>query len=371
MKSPEVYKKLGIEPVINAQSWVTVLGGSLMKPEVLSAMNEASSVFVDMVKLNKSAGDFIAKICNAEKGLVTSGCAAAQVLMVAACMTGKDESKVDLLPSSSLAKNQVLLHSMQRNRYEKSFVMPGAKIVEYSSEEELSKLISDKTACIAYVMAPWLSRGLGLLKTIKVAQENNVPIILDAAAELPPRENLSKFIDMGVDLVAFSGGKGIQGPQSTGFLVGQKELVEAAFMNSLNLHSDLAAIGRPMKVSKENIIGLITALQLFIDQDESMEWDTWLDKAKTIKTLLQDIQGIEVTIEDDKQIRQGPTVVVRFNENYQGPSLEKILFELENGRPNIFVSTQSNINEISIVMVNVQDGEEIIIAERLKQIFVD
>ena len=371
MNSPDVYKKLGIEPVINAQSWVTVLGGSLMKPEVLSAMNEASSVFVDMIKLNKSAGDFIAKICNAEKGLITSGCAAAQVLMVSACMTGKDENKIDLLPSSDFEKNQVLLHSKQRNRYEKSFTMPGAEIIEFSSEEELKLLISNKTACVAYVLAPWLSRGLGLSKTIDIAHEKEVPIIMDAAAELPPRSNLSKFIDMGVDLVAFSGGKGIQGPQSTGFLAGKKELVEAAFMNSLNLHSELAGIGRPMKVSKENIVGLVTALQMFIDSDESKEWNDWLDKSQNNKNLIKNIEGIIVTIEDDEETRQGPTVVIRFADNYKGPQLDEILFELENGKPNIFVSTQPNINEISLIMVNVQDGEEIIIGERLREIFLN
>tara|TARA_A100001037_G_scaffold85077_1_gene77220 strand:- start:453 stop:1571 length:1119 start_codon:yes stop_codon:yes gene_type:complete len=368
MNSPDVYKKLGIEPVINAQSWVTVLGGSLMKPEVLSAMNEASSVFVDMIKLNKSAGDFIAKICNAEKGLITSGCAAAQVLMVSACMTGKDESKIDLLPSSDLGKNQVLLHSKQRNRYEKSFTMPGATIVEFSSEKELKSLISNKTACVAYVLAPWLSRGLGLSRTIDLAHEKDVPIIMDAAAELPPRANLSKFIDMGVDLVAFSGGKGIQGPQSTGFLAGKKDLVDAAFMNSLNLHAELAAIGRPMKVSKENIVGLVTALEMFIDTDESKEWSDWLDKSKRIKNRIENTKGIKVTIEDDEETRQGPTVVIRFGKNYKGPSLKKILFELENGKPNIFVSTQPHINEISLIMVNIQDGEDIIIAERLTEI---
>ena len=110
---------------------------------------------------------------------------------------------------------------------------------------------------------------------------------MDAAAELPPRANLSRFIEMGVDLVAFSGGKGIQGPQSTGFLAGKKDLVDAAFMNSLNLHAELAAIGRPMKVSKENIVGLVTALEMFIDTDESKEWSDWLDKSKELKIVLK------------------------------------------------------------------------------------
>ncbi|MGB1749487.1 MAG: hypothetical protein ACPHK0_06885, partial [Dehalococcoidia bacterium] len=123
---PEVYKKLGVSPVINAQSWVTALGGSLMRPEVLQAMDDAAQVFVNMTDLNRAAGEVVARACGADKGLVTSGCAAAQVLMVAACMTGQNEDNVEQLPDTTGMKNEVILFKGQRNRYDKSFVTPGA-----------------------------------------------------------------------------------------------------------------------------------------------------------------------------------------------------------------------------------------------------
>lgn len=370
---PEVYKKLGVSPVINAQSWVTALGGSLMRPEVLQAMDDAAQVFVNMTDLNRAAGEVVARACGADKGLVTSGCAAAQVLMVAACMTGQNEDNVEQLPDTTGMKNEVILFKGQRNRYDKSFVTPGATLVEFGSEtdasvEELEAAINEKTACIAFVVAPFLPTGIGLEETIRVARERNVPVIVDAAAEVPPRANLSKFIKMGADMVGFSGGKGIGGPQATGLLAGNSDLMEAAFMNSLNLYASVAGIGRPMKVSKENIIGLVTAIELFTDSDEASEWAGWQSKAEFVLESLSGIPGLRVELEDDPSERQGPQPVLYFEDDYDGPSIDEIKKQLEAGDPAIYVGGGGSRQEINIVMVNVQDGEEKIIAERLNEI---
>lgn len=370
---PEVYKKLGVSPVINAQSWVTALGGSLMRPEVLQAMDDAAQVFVNMTDLNRAAGEVVARACGADKGLVTSGCAAAQVLMVAACMTGQNEDNVEQLPDTTGMKNEVILFKGQRNRYDKSFVTPGATLVEFGSEtdasvEELEAAINENTACIAFVVAPFLPTGIGLEETIRVARERNVPVIVDAAAEVPPRANLSKFIKMGADMVGFSGGKGIGGPQATGLLAGNSDLMEAAFMNSLNLYASVAGIGRPMKVSKENIIGLVTAIELFTDSDEASEWAGWQSKAEFVLESLSGIPGLRVELEDDPSERQGPQPVLYFEDDYDGPSIDEIKKQLEAGDPAIYVGGGGSRQEINIVMVNVQDGEEKIIAERLNEI---
>jgi len=370
---PEVYKKLGVSPVINAQSWVTALGGSLMRPEVLQAMDDAAQVFVNMTDLNRAAGEVVARACGADKGLVTSGCAAAQVLMVAACMTGQNEDNVEQLPDTTGMKNEVILFKGQRNRYDKSFVTPGATLVEFGSEtdasvEELEAAINENTACIAFVVAPFLPTGIGLEETIRVARERNVPVIVDAAAEVPPRANLSKFIKMGADMVGFSGGKGIGGPQATGLLAGNSDLMEAAFMNSLNLYASVAGIGRPMKVSKENIIGLVTAIELFTDSDEAYEWAGWQSKAEFVLESLSGIPGLRVELEDDPSERQGPQPVLYFEDDYDGPSIDEIKKQLEAGDPAIYVGGGGSRQEINIVMVNVQDGEEKIIAERLNEI---
>ena len=370
---PEVYKKLGVSPVINAQSWVTALGGSLMRPEVLQAMDDAAQVFVNMTDLNRAAGEVVARACGADKGLVTSGCAAAQVLMVAACMTGQNEYNVEQLPDTTGMKNEVILFKGQRNRYDKSFVTPGATLVEFGSEtdatvEELEAAINENTACIAFVVAPFLPTGIGLEETIRLAREHDVPVIVDAAAEVPPRANLSKFIKMGADMVGFSGGKGIGGPQATGLLAGSSDLMEAAFMNSLNLYASVAGIGRPMKVSKENIIGLVTAIELFTDSDEASEWAGWQSKAEFVLESLSGIPGLRVELEDDPSERQGPQPVLYFEDDYDGPSIDEIKKQLEAGDPAIYVGGGGARQEINIVMVNVQDGEEKIIADRLNEI---
>jgi L-seryl-tRNA(Ser) seleniumtransferase len=370
---PEVYKKLGISPIINAQSWVTKLGGSIMRPEVLQAMDDAANAFVDIKKLNLAAGEVVARSCSAERGLVTAGCSAAQVLMVAACMTGQSEENVEQLPDTTGMKDEVILFKGQRNRYDKAFVTAGATLVEYGSDDDattddLHAAINDNTACVAYVVAPWVPQGIGLVETIRVAHERGVPVIIDAAAEVPPRANLSKFHNMGADMVAFSGGKGIGGPQSSGLLAGKADLMEAVVMNSLNLDSSVAGIGRPMKVSKENIVGLVTALQLFTDSDEAAEWEGWQSKAEHLVERLNDIEGVNVVIEDDPTERQGPQPVLSFDDDFAGPSIAEIIEQLEKGDPGIFVGGGGGRQEISIVMVNVQDGEEVIIAERLNEI---
>ena len=375
---PEVYRKLGIKPVINAQSWVTVLGGSIMRKEVLEAMNDASKVFVDMIELNKSAGKVIAKICNSEAGLVTNGCASAQVLMSAACMTGEDDYKVEKLPNTEGMKNEVIIFKGQRNRYDKAFETSGAIIKEFgteedATEEDLISVISNKTCAIAYVIMPFYKPGIGLKKTIEIAHKNSIPVILDAAAEIPPRSNLHRFINMGVDMVAFSGGKGIGGPQSSGILAGREDLINSAFKNSLNLHSNIACVGRPMKVSKENIIGLVTALELYLDSNEEEEYDSWKEKSEYIKNQLKDIPNLDVKIENTPTDRQGTQPILYFHKDWKGKSPEKIKEEMINGDPPIYLGVGGSnlheyIGEINIVMTNVMEGEEIIIADRLNKL---
>ena len=370
---PEVYRKLGVAPIINAQSWVTALGGSIMRPEVLRAMDEAAGAYVDMMQLNRAAGEVVARSCGAEQGLVTAGCSAAQVLMVAACMTGQSESNVEQLPDATGMKDEVVIFKGQRNRYDKAFVTAGATLVEYGTAESatpelLDEAINENTACVAFVIAPSMNRGVGLEETVRVAHARGVPVIVDAAAEVPPRANLTKFHKIGADMVAFSGGKGIGGPQSAGLLAGKANLMEAAVMNSLNLHAPVAGIGRPMKVSKENIVGLVTAIELFTDSDEGIEWDGWQSKANYVAERLGGIDGVNVAIEDDPNERQGPQPVLRFDDAYEGPPIAEIKTRLESGDPAIFVGGAEARGEISIVMVNVRDGEEIIIADRLIEI---
>ncbi len=367
---PEVYRKLGVKPVINAQSWVTSLGGSLMRPEVLRAMDEAATAYVDMMDLNRAAGEVVARACGSDMGLVTAGCSAAEVLMAAACMTGDDEARAEQLPDTTGMKNEILLFSGHRNRYDGAFEFSGAKIVEFGHGDSarpyhLESAFTDQTCAVAFVIGPFIKQGIGLEKTIEIAHAHGVPVIIDAAAEVPPRENLSKFIKMGADMVAFSGGKGIGGPQSAGLLAGRKNLMEAAYANSLNLNSPKAGIGRPMKVSKENLVGMVAALELYMDTDESAIIEGWRSKSDYIARKLDGIKGLKVVIEDTPTDRQGPQPVIYFERDWKGPSPAEVRQTLLDGEPSIRVGGGGIRNEINIVMVNVRDGEEKVIAERL------
>lgn len=370
---PEPYARLGVKPVINAQSWVTALGGSLMRPEVLRAMDEAATAFVDMTELNLAAGKVVARACGAEAGLVTAGASASETIAIAACMTGINEAKVEQLPNTAGMKDQVLIFKGERNRYDMAFEVPGARLVEWgmlggAKPYQLEAAITDRTVAIATVFGPFIRRGLPLQELCEIAHKHGVPVVVDGAAEVPPMENLTKFIRQGADLVLFSGGKGIGGPQNTGLLAGRKDLIDAAIVNSLNLHSPRAGIARGMKVSKESMVGLVTALELFLETDEQTMLAGWTKKSQYLQGRLKGIPGLRVVIEGPDANRHGPQPVLYFESGYQGPKPEEIRKRLLEKDPPIYVGGGGYRDELNVVMVNVQDGEEVIIADRLLEI---
>ncbi|MBT3941272.1 MAG: aminotransferase class V-fold PLP-dependent enzyme, partial [Chloroflexi bacterium] len=277
---PGVYARLGVKPIINAQSWITALGGSLMAPEVMRAMQEASTAFVDLHELQGAAGKVLAQACGAEAGLVTGGAAASNVLMAAACMTGDDPSKIDRLPDSTGMKNELVLFDGHRNHYDSNYEIAGATIVPWGfagsgKAYQLEEAINEKTCAMAWITAPFMHHPMSFAEAAKIAHSHGVPVIVDAAAEVPPAENLTRFIAEGADMVGYSGGKGIGGPQGTGLLVGRADLVDAAYQNHLNTRGTRAGVGRSAKASKEDIVGLVTALQIFNDTDHEAVWAGW------------------------------------------------------------------------------------------------
>ncbi|MEM2875386.1 MAG: aminotransferase class V-fold PLP-dependent enzyme, partial [Candidatus Bathyarchaeia archaeon] len=251
-----VYEELGVRRVVNASGNMTDLGGSLMDPETLEAMNDAAGSFVYMEELMEKAGEVIAEVTGAEKGLVTSGAAAALALAAAACMTGKDLSKVARLPDTTGMKNEIIIQRMHRNPFDSCVRVSGAKFVEVGHNHgtepwELEAAINEKTAAIIYFVFDPQPGVLPLEEVIKIGKKYGIPVIVDAAAEVPPVENLKKFIAMGADLVLFSGGKEIRGPNDSGILCGRSDLIEAAALNAFPKHFGWFGIGRPMKISKE------------------------------------------------------------------------------------------------------------------------
>ena len=371
----EFYKRLGVTRVINAASWLTKLGGSIMQPAVVDAMNDASHWFVDMHDLNRKAGDVIAKFTGAEAGLVTAGSAAGMLLEAAACMTGTDPAKVDRLPDATGLKNEIVIHKQHLVSYAHNFRAAGARLVEIGGADstrdwELDNAIGENTAAVAFVFGPRQAGSLPLPQVIDIAHKRGVPVIVDAAAMLPPPENLTRFVDMGADMVSFSGGKGVLGPQSSGILCGRADLIEAAYMNAA---PNSEGIGRAAKVCKEEIAGLITALEIFVDTDFTAVQAAWHAKCDHVVSELQGIPGVRAEIvETDPDIDESnfthPRAIIRFDRSWTGPSVDRIVEILEDGDPSIRVGSAGSYGGISIIPVDLQAGDEELIARRLKEI---
>jgi len=382
---PGVYARLGVKPIINAGSWLTALGGSLMAPEILRAMEEASTAFVDLRALQTAAGEVLARACGAEAGFVTGGAAASNVLMAAACMAGDDPLKIDRLPDSSGMKNEVILFDGHGNHYDSNYEIAGATIVRWGPSDpsdsgdfttdgnpsRLEEAFSNQSCAMAWIAAPFMRDPMPFKEAAAIAREHGVPVIVDAAAEVPPADNLTRFISEGADMVGYSGGKGIGGPQGSGMLVGRKDLVLAAYENHLNSRGTRAGVGRSAKASKEDIVGLVTALQIFTDTDHEAVWAGWRAGAEHIVERLRGIDGLRIILEDGDPNRQGPQAVIYFESNWDGPAPDEVRAALLAGDPAIHVGAAGYDDEINIVMVNVQSGEERIIADRLEEILVE
>ena len=373
LSTPEPYARLGVKPVINAQSWVTALGGSLMRPEVLSAMNEAAACFVDMVELNRAAGEGGGAGLRGRIGHGHCGRVGSRDHRRRSLYDRADRARVEQLPDSTGMKNEVVVFWGERNRYDMSFELPGARIVEWGvpgvgAAYQLDAAITDRTCAVAAVFQPQLKRGLPVSEMCEVAHARNVPVIVDAAAEVPPLANLTRFIDEGADLVFFSGGKGIGGPQNAGLLAGRRDLMEAAYVNALNLDAPRAGVARGMKASKESIVGMVTALELLIETGEDALYGGWMAKARQIRGRLEHIRGLRVVIEETGPDRHGPQPVVYFEPGWRGPSPAEVRQRLLDGDPPIHVGMGHYADEINLVMVCLQDGEEEIVGDRLLEI---
>jgi L-seryl-tRNA(Ser) seleniumtransferase len=361
----QVYELLGVKPVINAGGTHTTHGGSRMKQEVIEAMATASRSFVPVVELNRKAGEYIAKVTGAETGMVTSGAASGITLATAACMAGNDPAKIRRLPETSGMKNEIVMQMHHYGVYGNTHSFAGARVVLAGSavgciEEEVEAAITEKTAAVAYLFAPGLRQtGISLQKTVEVAHRHSVPVMVDAAAMLPPRENLRRYIGEGADLVIFSGGKFIGGPQATGLLFGKKDLVEAALVNASPHH----AIGRPQKVAREEIVGLATALRVYMDTDEEALLAGLRGKAEYVASRIRSADGVRVEVKHDYFRYFVPTAVIELRPGRDGPTVAEIARRLHEGSPRIYVASSGD--SLNVNTFNLQDGEEEIVAKRL------
>ncbi len=367
--SAEVYGRLGVKPIINAAGSITRLGGTRTRPEVLDVMADAATVLVEMGELNRKAGEAIARLTGTEAGFVCSGASGGLVLQAAACIAGSDPVKMYRLPDTEGMKNEVIIHSVHRFPYEQAYRAAGAKLIEIGNylrcqPWELEGAINERTAAVAYLCAPFISRrALSLSQVCQIAHKHGLPVIVDAASMLPPRENLHEYLRQGADMVVFSGGKGVRGPQGTGILCGRKDLIEAAAANA----NPNQFLGRPMKVAKEEIVGLVTALELFVEEDEAEEMQQYRQKAQHVVDALAEFPGLEVSVKHDEFDHLIPQAVIRFGKAWRGPSRDQVAETLETGSPPIHLSRLGSPDDLIVDPLNLLDDELETVTRRLRE----
>ena len=366
------YDKLGVKKIINAAGTYTKYSGSLMHKQVVIAMQQASKHFVDIDELLDKSGKYISDLLKTESALITSGAAAGMTIATAACIAGSDLSSIKNLPDANNLSNEIIIMRSHRNFYDQAMRTAGAKFVEIGNAIEtfpweISSAINEKTAAIAYfVQSDLLRSSVPLSKVIEVAHSKNIPVIVDAAAELPPSKNLYKFTQMGADLVLFSGGKDLRGPQSSGLMLGKKKLIDNCKKHSYPNH----AIGRPMKLDKETIIGLVTAIELYLEENHDARMKRWKRQVETIKQNIISIPYIKIKIDTINQPLTQPSCIprifIQFHENEHNLDKETVAQKLMNGSPPIAVVIDKNTLNINPHMLN--DGEEKIIVDKINNI---
>ena len=369
-----IYREPGLQDLVVATGNFTELGGSLMPGEVLEAMLDAARSFVDIRALHERAGQVIADVTGAEAGYVTSGAAAGLVLGTAACMTGSNPAAIQQLPDTEGLKNEVVIHKSHSSHYNRMVRLTGAKVKEvgYGTHRtlpwQLESALGEKSAAIVYLVSQILvsQTALPLPEVVRIARAKGVPVIVDAANELPPVENLRKFIETGADLVIFSGGKDLQGPQPSGFICGRRDLIAACALNGAPNHG----IGRPMKVGKEEIVGLVAALKRYVGLDHQARIAGWEQRVALIVDGLADIEHLRVSrVFPDYTGRPVPRAWLTWDEATAGLSKQEVLDALAKGSPAIRVMEEYAGKGLLIDPTTLLDGQETIIAERLRTIF--
>ncbi|WP_336344806.1 aminotransferase class V-fold PLP-dependent enzyme [Halalkalicoccus ordinarius] len=363
-----IYDELGVPSVINATGTKTRIGGTLIREEALEAMNRAAEAFVRLSDLQAAASERIAEVTGAEAGYVTNGASSALVLGTAACIAGDDLEVMARLPDTDGIPSEVVMPRTHRNGYDHAIRVAGAEIVDVGGNDhhlgtgsentepwELEAAITEETVAVAYMEKPFTRPPLSAV--VEIAHAHDVPVIVDAAAELPPTENLSRFVEQGADLVAFSGGKAIRGPQSSGILAGREELIRSVARQHLDMHASepvydppesLVAIdelpgvprqglGRSMKIGKEELVGLIAALDAFAEQDDEAVLAEWHDRAERIAAALETVDGLEVELANAGKTDAVSTVVVGVDEERSAIDTVELVSNLRRESPRVFV----------------------------------
>ena len=359
----DLYKELGVRTFINGRGTITFMTGSLMHDEVLETIKDTSKVFCMIDELQDKVGAKIAEWTHAEAATVTSGAFSALMLGMAGVLSGRDAKKAAMIPKleGSGMKTEVIMQKGHEIGYNAALTNCGVTVIRIDGVEELERNISDKTALMHFLNANANDGKITHEEWVRIAKKHNIPTMIDMAADVPPVENLWKFNDMGFDLVCCSGGKAIRGPQSSGILMGKKDLIAAARL-SASPRAD--TIGRGHKVNKEEILGLYVALERFIKTADS-EWKMWEDQIATIDKTVQGLKGVTTRVFVPPFANHVPTIEVKWDPAVVKLTTQQMQLNLRNGNPSIEINPGKNSLQIAtFVMV---PGEEKIVAKRLKE----
>jgi D-glucosaminate-6-phosphate ammonia-lyase len=393
-----IYERYGVKTVINAAGPMTRLSGSILAPEVRQAMSDAASACVRVEDIQEAAGKLIASVTGAESGYVTSGAAGGLALSAAAAIAGMDVARMDRLPDTSGMPNEIVIQREHVTAYSHALRLSGAKLVEvgyvgYPGQGctwpwQIETAINENTVAVFYSVGN-TPGAVALPGVVEVARRHNLPVIVDAAAALPPVENLRKFVDDGADLVCFSGGKAIGGPQASGILAGRADLIDSVALQ----HQDMDVLpatwtwrgryldsqtlpgpphhglGRPLKVGKEEVIGLMVALEAYVNRDHAADQKRWQSMLEEIAGSLDGVQGVSIDLRGTKTASTVPVAIISLDEALIERSVEEVINLLIEGDPAIGVS-QGYVDRraIGINPMVLQPGEPEVIGNRLREV---
>jgi L-seryl-tRNA(Ser) seleniumtransferase len=363
-----LYQDLGVRPVINCKGAYTMIGASKMWPEIHAAMAEASRHFVYIEELQEKVGERLAKLVGSEAAMVTTGAAGAITLGACACLTGTDEAKVRRLPDLTGMKSEVLIQKSHRNPFDHAVRNTGVRLVEFENWDQLQNAIGPQTAMLYFLGGGGHGEEEDLVSwedCLAACKKASVPVMMDAANLIPPWDNVRKLAAQGTDLICISGGKHMRGPQCSGILAGRRDLIRAALLNS-SPNED--AFGRPMKVGREEIIGVWLAAEKYAKLDFAALDRQLLDQSEYLARELRKISGLQVSFAPYEKHRRIHRVVAQWDETKLGLTADDAERQLLEGEPRIAV-LRNQPQGLKFAMFLGEPGDEKIVARRMREIF--
>lgn len=365
---PKIYESIGVDPVINCRGTFTIIGGSLERPEVLAAAKAAAAHFVQYDEMAFGVGKRLAEITGAEWGMVSAGCAAGLKHVTAACVTGGNPEKLIRIPNlTGMEKTEVIIPRYSRNAYDHAIRNIGVTIVTVENAEELARAINQKTAMIYLMAGNESAKGkpLSLEVIAGIAKPKNIPILVDAAAEILTIPNV--HLEQGATVVAYSGGKAICGPQCAGLLLGKKDILMSSWQASSGHHGP----GRDNKVGKEEMLGMLAAVEAWVTRDHNAEWKTWLSWLDSISRRLGKIEGVETAVHEPTELsNKSPVLQVSWDPDKLHITAEEVAEDFARNKPRIAIGARSRDGKttLSITTGQMQPGNEKVVADRIYNI---